>query len=60
MGKIYKKLERLDDALIHFNIALDLKPPSSDVNLIKVPPFPPLRNQSEQRCYILLSFQIEK
>ena len=35
MGKIYKKLEQHDEALRHFNTALDLKPSSSDSNLIK-------------------------
>ncbi|DBA97960.1 TPA: Cell division cycle protein 27 [Trebouxia sp. C0006] len=35
MGKIYKKLEQHNDALRHFNTALDLKPSSSDSNLIK-------------------------
>lgn len=35
MGKIYKKLEQHNEALKHFNTALDLKPSSSDSNLIK-------------------------
>lgn len=35
MGKIYKKLGRLDKAVAHFNIALDLKPSSLDASLIK-------------------------
>jgi hypothetical protein len=35
MGKIYKRLQRLDDAMSHFCTALDLKPSSTDVNLIK-------------------------
>ena len=36
MGKIYKKLNNVKEALAHFNAALDLKPPTSDINLIKV------------------------
>lgn len=35
MGKIFKKLENHNEALRHFNTALDLKPSSSDSNLIK-------------------------
>ncbi|KAK9823416.1 hypothetical protein WJX72_002594 [[Myrmecia] bisecta] len=35
MGKIYKKLEAVDEAMAHFSTALDLKPPSTDLNLIK-------------------------
>ena len=35
MGKIYKKLEQHDEALRHYNTALDLKPSSSDSNMIK-------------------------
>ena len=35
MGKIFKKLEQHNEALRHFNTALDLKPSSSDSNLIK-------------------------
>ena len=35
MGKIYKRLERPDQALQHFCHALDLKPSSGDANLIK-------------------------
>jgi anaphase-promoting complex subunit 3 len=35
MGKIYKKKRLNDDALAHFRIALDLKPSSNDLNLIK-------------------------
>ena len=35
IGKIYKRLERPQEAMRHFCVALDLKPPSSDVNLIK-------------------------
>ncbi len=35
MGKIFKRLEALDDALLHFNHALDLKPSSGDNALIK-------------------------
>lgn len=35
MGKIFKKLEQHNEALRHFNTALDLKPSSSDANLIK-------------------------
>ncbi|KAK3253653.1 Cell division cycle protein 27 [Cymbomonas tetramitiformis] len=35
MGKIYKKLDRTKQAMLNFSTALDLKPASSDVNLIK-------------------------
>ncbi|BDA50167.1 Cell division cycle protein 27 homolog [Coccomyxa sp. Obi] len=35
MGKIYKRLDRPDQALQHFCHALDLKPSSGDANLIK-------------------------
>ncbi len=35
MGKLYKKLNQVDEALQHFNAALDLKPSSADMNLIK-------------------------
>lgn len=35
MGKVYKKLKKLDMAHIHFSHALDLKPTSTDQNLIK-------------------------
>ena len=35
MGKIFKKLEQHSEALQHFNTALDLKPSSSDSNMIK-------------------------
>lgn len=35
MGKIYKKLEMLDEAMGCFAAALDLQPPSADTNLIK-------------------------
>ena len=35
MGKIFKRLEQHSEALRHFNTALDLKPSSSDSNLIK-------------------------
>ena len=33
MGKVCKKLNRLDDAMMHFTFALDLEP--KDNNLIK-------------------------
>ncbi|KAF0931453.1 hypothetical protein E2562_004577 [Oryza meyeriana var. granulata] len=36
MGKIYKQLNILDKAVFCFGIALDLKPPSADVAIIKV------------------------
>ena len=35
MGKIYKKLDLLDEAMACFAGALDLQPPSADTNLIK-------------------------
>lgn len=35
MGKIYKKQRKNDEALAHFRTALDLKPSSNDLNLIK-------------------------
>lgn len=35
LGKIYKKLDKVDEAMLHFSTALDLKPTSADVNLIK-------------------------
>lgn len=35
MGKIYKRLEQPDRAMVHFSLALDLKPSSSDANAIK-------------------------
>lgn len=35
MGRIYKKLGDVDAAMEHFNAALDLKPSSTDQNLIK-------------------------
>lgn len=41
MGKIYKRLEMLERAIYHFCTALDLKPSTTDVNLIKVGPSPP-------------------
>lgn len=36
MGKIYKRLDMPERAMYHFCIALDLKPSTADVNLIKV------------------------
>ncbi|KAL2633353.1 hypothetical protein R1flu_004832 [Riccia fluitans] len=36
MGKIYKRLDLPERAMYHFCIALDLKPSTTDVNLIKV------------------------
>lgn len=36
MGKIYKRLDFPEKAMYHFCIALDLKPSTADVNLIKV------------------------
>ena len=38
IGKVYKKLKQRDAALTHFAIALDLKPSTNDVNLIKCAP----------------------
>ena len=35
MGRIYKKLGLADQAMVNFSVALDLKPASADVNLIK-------------------------
>ncbi|MCO5567905.1 hypothetical protein L7F22_021601 [Adiantum nelumboides] len=35
MGKIYKRLNMPEQAMHHYSIALDLKPTSADVNLIK-------------------------
>mmetsp|Transcript_7008 Transcript_7008/g.25848 ORF Transcript_7008/g.25848 Transcript_7008/m.25848 type:complete len:818 (-) Transcript_7008:193-2646(-) len=35
MGKIYKKLDQVDRAMVNFSIALDLKPSSADINQIK-------------------------
>ena len=35
MGRIYKKLGLADRAMVNFSVALDLKPASADVNLIK-------------------------
>ena len=35
LGKVYRRLEDAGRALQHFSAALDLKPASSDVNLIK-------------------------
>ena len=35
MGKIYKKLDQVDRAMINFSTALDLKPSSADINQIK-------------------------
>lgn len=35
MGKIYKRLDMLDEAMACFSSALDLQPPSADTNLIK-------------------------
>lgn len=35
MGRIYKKLGQINIALTHFCHALDLKPTSTDQNLIK-------------------------
>lgn len=35
MGRIYKKLGLQDQAMVNFSVALDLKPASADVNLIK-------------------------
>ena len=35
MGKIFKTLAQPNEALRHFNTALDLKPSSYDSNLIK-------------------------
>ena len=35
MGRIYKKLDQLEPAMHHYCIALDLKPSTTDVNLIK-------------------------
>ena len=35
MGRIYKKLNLPEEAMVNFSTALDLKPASGDVNLIK-------------------------
>lgn len=35
MGRVYKRLDMLERAIHHFCIALDLKPSTTDVNLIK-------------------------
>ena len=35
MGKIFKRLDLQNEALLHFNHALDLKPSSADAALIK-------------------------
>lgn len=35
MGKIFKRLDLLNEALLHFNHALDLQPSSGDTALIK-------------------------
>ena len=35
MGKIFKRLDLLNDALLHFDHALDLQPSSGDTALIK-------------------------
>ena len=35
IGRIYKKLDMADRAMVNFSTALDLKPASGDVNLIK-------------------------
>lgn len=35
LGKVYKRLDRVDQAMIHFSTALDLKPSSADTNTIK-------------------------
>lgn len=35
MGKIYKRLDMVDEAMACFSNALDLQPPSADTNLIK-------------------------
>ena len=35
LGKAYKRLNRVDQAMIHFSMALDLKPSSADTNKIK-------------------------
>lgn len=36
MGKIYKKLNMHEKAMFYFGLALDLKPPATDVAIIKV------------------------
>lgn len=36
MGKIYKQRNMHDKAMLHFGVALDLKPPATDVAAIKV------------------------
>ncbi|KAF5952352.1 hypothetical protein HYC85_010296 [Camellia sinensis] len=36
MGKIYKRSNMYDKAMLHFGLALDLKPPATDVATIKV------------------------
>ncbi|GFY92020.1 CDC27 family protein [Actinidia rufa] len=36
MGKIYKRSNMYDKAMLHFGLALDLKPPTTDVATIKV------------------------
>lgn len=35
LGKIYRRLDNTERALNYFSTALDLKPSSADVNLIK-------------------------
>ncbi|KAA8536971.1 hypothetical protein F0562_029449 [Nyssa sinensis] len=35
MGKIYKRCNMYDKAMLHFGLALDLKPPATDVATIK-------------------------
>lgn len=36
MGKIYKRQNMHEMAMLHFGLALDLKPPATDVAIIKV------------------------
>lgn len=35
LGKIYKRMEQQEKAILHLSMALDLKPPTQEVNLIK-------------------------
>ena len=39
MGRIYKRRNMHDKAMLHFGLALDLKPSAADVATIKVPGF---------------------
>lgn len=52
MGRIYKRRNMHDKAMLHFGLALDMKPPATDVAAIKV------QNRVMRCWFYLLLFRL--